>query len=274
MFRLIYITILLILPLQSIASVSYTVRIAVYNNAKSLQQELNKLSPALRKTIEIQKRGNQHVACSIHTENKETLKKLLPSYKKVFPDAFISPYQRIASNTTEVKKVLPEAIQKTDTIQTAKCNTTEVKKEFETKKEPLETIQKTDTITYSRKVINPMAKDVSLYDRFHQKTLYLCAYGKEPWSPNVLMQVDFFDKGVVYTPMMGEVPSKKEKYAIDNNKLYISHKGLFDSEVYSTLDSVTLEYYLISTWVGKKKVNTIRYYFDLEKAEAYVKTLK
>jgi len=34
------------------------------------------------------------------------------------------------------------------------------------------------------------------------------------------------------------------------------------------------EYYLISTWLNKRKVNTIRYYFDLKKAEDYLKTLK
>ena len=118
MFRLFSITVLLLLPLQSIASVSYTVRIAVYNNVDSLKQELNKLSPAVRKTIEIQKRGEQHVACSIHTNDKTKLQKLLPSYKKVFPDAFISAYQ-----TTEANKMTPQAI-KTSTVKTTEVKNT------------------------------------------------------------------------------------------------------------------------------------------------------
>ena len=89
MFRLLTITTLLILPLQSIASDSYTVRIAAYHNADSLKQELKKLPPALRKTVEIQKKGNLHIASSIQTEDKTTLQRLLPSYQKTFPDAFI-----------------------------------------------------------------------------------------------------------------------------------------------------------------------------------------
>ena len=105
MFRLLYITLLLILPLQSVASVSYTVRIAVYNNIDSLQEELNKLSPEIRRTIEIQKRGEQHVACSIHTDDKTKLQKLLPSYQKVFPDAFISTYQVPEVNKTQTHTV-------------------------------------------------------------------------------------------------------------------------------------------------------------------------
>ncbi len=244
MFRLLSISILLILPLQSIASVSYVVRIAVYKNVDSLQKELNKLSPALKKTIEIQKRGEQHVACSIHTNDKTKLQKLLPSYKKVFPDAFISTYQAVKISPIKVKKELPRII------------------------------QKKDYPTYSRKIINPTKKNISFYDRIHQKTLYLCAYGEETWSPNILIHVTFFDKEVIYTPIMGEVSSKKETYTIDDNKLYISQKGRFDPEIYSTLESITSTYYLISTWVGKSKVSTIRYYFDLETAEAYVASLK
>lgn len=252
MFRLFSITILLLLPLQSIASVSYAVRIAVYNSADSLQHELNKLSPALRKTVEIQKRGEQHVACSIHTEDKTKLQQLLPSYKKVFPDAFISTYQITEVNTTQ-----------TNTVKKTEANKTipQIK-------------QKTVYNPYSRKIVNPTKNNISLYDRFHQKTLYLCAYGEEKWSPNVLIHVAFFDKEVIYTPIMGEVSSRREIYTIDKSKLHISQQGRFDSEIYNTLDSVTSEYYLISSWVGKTKVNTIRYYFDLEKAEAYVASLK
>lgn len=265
MFRLFSITILLILPLQSIASVSYTVRIAVYNNVNSLKQELNKLSPALRKTVEIQKRGKQHVACSIHTEDKTKLQKLLPSYKKVFPDAFISTYHTTQTDTvkkTAVNQIMPKST-KTNPAKTTEINKT-----------PSNIKQKIVSNPYSRKIVNPTKKDISLYDRFHQKTLYLCAYGEEEWSPNILMHVAFFDKEVIYTPIMGEVSSKREIYTIDKNKLYISQQGLFDSEIYNTLDSITSEYYLISAWVGKNKVTTIRYYFDLERAEAYVASLK
>ena len=262
MFRLFSITILLLLPLQSIASVSYAVRIAVYNSADSLQHELNKLSPALRKTVEIQKRGEQHVACSIHTEDKTKLQQLLPSYKKVFHDAFISAYQAPEINTTQTNTVKKTEANKTipQTIKTNTVKTTEVKKIVYN--------------PYSRKIVNPTKNNISLYDRFHQKTLYLCAYGEEKWSPNVLIHVAFFDKEVIYTPIMGEVSSRREIYTIDKSKLHISQQGRFDSEIYNTLDSVTSEYYLISSWVGKTKVNTIRYYFDLEEAEAYVASLK
>lgn len=262
MLRLFYITILLLLPIQTIASTIYTVRIAVYNNADALQQELNKLSPALRKTIQIKKRGNQHVASSVHTDKKEALQKLLPSYQKVFPDAFISTEETPNVNTPE-----------TNTVETKEINKTIPQPEQEKEQTP-QVEPKIAYQPYSRKIVNPTKKYLSLYKRLHQKTLYLCAYGPEEWSPNVLMHVAFFDKKVVYTPIIGDVSSKQEKYKIVKDKLYVSHKDTFDPEMYSTIEKITQDYYLIGTWVGKRKVISIRYYFDLEKAEEYVRTLK
>jgi hypothetical protein len=145
---------------------------------------------------------------------------------------------------------------------------------IEVKETPSEIKQEIVYTPYSRKIVNPTKNDIPLYDRFHQKTLYLCAYGAEQWLPNVLIHVAFFDKEVIYTPIMGNISPRREVYTIDKNKLYISQHGLFDSEVYYTLDRITSDYYLISTWLDKKKVTAIRYYFDLEKAEAYLASLK
>ena len=277
MFRLLIITILLILPLQTFASTSYTVRIAVYNNADTLQHELNKLSPALRKTIRIQKRGAQHVASSAQTDNKEALEKLLPSYKKVFPDAFISADHDAEQNATQTNTVKTEETNKTITRTEDKKEQilqTEAPKDTEEKEVVPQTDPKIAYTPYSRKVVNPTKEGIPLYERLHQKTLYLCAYGPEEWSPNVLMHIAFFDKKVIYTPIMGDVSSKREKYKVEKDKLYISHKNIFDPEMYSKIEKTTEDYYLISTWLGKKKLTSIRYYFDLEKAEDYLKTLR
>jgi|GEM_PF-1233810 len=279
MLRLLYISLLLILPLQTIASTTYTVRIAVYNSAEALQHEIDKLSPALRKTIEVKKRGNQHVASSINTDKKETLQKLLPSYQKIFPDAFISSEEIPDIKTPETNSVKPE-----------EANTTapQIEQKNSEVPEPVEEAPQTTEIKkvlpqvkpkpiynpFSRKVTEPTKKNLSLYQRVHQKTLYLCAYGPEEWSPNVLIHVAFFDKKVIYTPIQGDVSSKREKYKVVKDKLYISRQGEFDPDMYSTIEKKTEDYYLISTWIKKQKITSIRYYFDLQKAEEYVKTLR
>ena len=278
MLRLLSISLLLILPLQSFASTVYTVRLAVYNNIDSLHDKVNKLSPTLRKTIQIKKRGEQHVASSIESDKKETLQKLLPSYQKVFPDAFISAEEKEEIKTPQA--VLTESQEVNDTAP----KTEEVKEQMPQTTEDTEHMQAEQNVTlaepkiiynpYSRKVVNPLQKDLPLYERLHQKTLYLCAYGPEEWSPNVLIHVAFFDTEVIYTPIMGDVSSKKELYRVTEDKLYVSHHGDFDPEMYSSIEEITEDYYLISTWIKENKMTSIRYYFDIDKAQEYVKTLK
>ena len=169
MLRLLYISILLILPLQSFSSTVYTVRIAVYNSAEALQQEINKLSPALRKTIKIKKRGNQHVASSVHTDKKEALQKLLPSYQKVFPDAFISTEETPDDNTPKTKTVEPVEANKTSPkIEPKPQQTTEQASQPELP--PVVEIKKVEPQIkpaieynpYSRRIVNPTKKYFSL----------------------------------------------------------------------------------------------------------------
>jgi len=277
MLRLLSISLLLILPLHSFASTVYTVRLAVYNNVDTLQDKLNKLSPALRKTIQIKKRGNQHVASSVESDKKEALQKLLPSYRKVFPDAFISAEEKEDIKTPQTETIESKEINSTTQKTEEKKELTpqtEAPKSMETAQVAPLTEPKIIYNPYSRKVINPLKKDLSFYDRLHQKTLYLCAYGPEEWSPNVLIHVAFFDKEIIYTPIRGDVSSKREQYKVTEDKLYISHQGVFDPDMFSSIEEITEDYYLISTWIKEHKMTSIRYYFDLDKAEEYVKNLK
>ena len=89
MVRTILISILLSTFLFS--SSNFTVRLAVYGNEARLQKVIDKLPPALRKTVRTYNRGDLTYALSIPTTDVETLKKLLPAYQKVFSDAYIAP---------------------------------------------------------------------------------------------------------------------------------------------------------------------------------------
>lgn len=73
---------------------NFTVKIAVFGNEERLQKSIERLSPALQKTVRTYKNRNMIYAYTIPTTDKETLKKLLPSYRKVFHDAYIAPTKR------------------------------------------------------------------------------------------------------------------------------------------------------------------------------------
>ena len=86
-------TLLTLTLLSSIALASqhYTVRLAVYKHASKLQKVIDKYPPALKETVKTYTRKGHTYAYTLPTKNKATLKKLLPAYRKVFKDAYISP---------------------------------------------------------------------------------------------------------------------------------------------------------------------------------------
>ena len=92
MLRTAFISILLSTFLFS--SSNFTVRLAVYGNEARLQKVIDRLPPALRKTVTTYNRGDLTYAQSIPTTDEATLKKLLPAYQKVFSDAYIAPTKR------------------------------------------------------------------------------------------------------------------------------------------------------------------------------------
>ena len=73
------------------ATTNYTVRLAVYSNSEKLNKALKAYPPALKETVRIYKKNGLTYAYTLPTTDKETLKTLLPAYKKVFKDAYIQP---------------------------------------------------------------------------------------------------------------------------------------------------------------------------------------
>ena len=61
-------------------------------------------------------------------------------------------------------------------------------------------------------------------------------------------------------------------YKTINHKLFLYQKGLFNNNIYNTLEKIYTKYYVISAWIGKKKVNTVRYYFKMEDAKRYIRS--
>ena len=90
MLRFVLLSILCIYPLKTLATSFYTVNIAVYKDKVLLNEKLKKLPPQLRKTIKIDKINGLHKVKTLPKKDKKALTKLLPAYKKVFKDAFIS----------------------------------------------------------------------------------------------------------------------------------------------------------------------------------------
>jgi hypothetical protein len=129
------------------------------------------------------------------------------------------------------------------------------------------------TITNITERENILMNVPSLVNKIQNKTLYLCAYGKSVSNQKLLIRADFKKNTVIYHPILGNIPSSSLKYKIINKKLYVYKKGLYTSHIYSKLEQETSTYYLISSWIKKKKTTTIRYYFNEKDARVYLSHL-
>ncbi len=78
-----------LLASATFASNNFTVRLAAYSNTAKLEKALSTYPPALKETVHTYKKGKFTYAYTLPTNDKATLKKLLPSYRKVFKDAYI-----------------------------------------------------------------------------------------------------------------------------------------------------------------------------------------
>ena len=229
MIRIFYFIMLFLLPLYALSSTMYTVKLAVYKNEKALNKQLKKFSPAIRKTIIIEKIKKRYKVKTLSTKNKKLLDTLLPAYKKVFPDASIHkvPSPKIIKVKPKIEKKSPQ-----ENNSTQKLNT--------------------------------------FHRALQDKTFYLCPNFNRTKNKKFLIEIAFKKTTVTYTPILGKVPPMSALYKIEDNKLFLYQKELLNPKIFSLLETTYFKYHLISSWVGEKKVKSLRYYFNLNDAKAYL----
>ena len=165
-------------------------------------------------------------------------------------------------NRTHLKRILPLYQKVFHDAFIAKEITTQVKK-TPTNHSIQHTTQKTKTI-----------QPVSFYNKIKNRTLYLCTYGKTTGWKKVLFKTTFSKNKVSYLPLIGKISPIKAQYRIKNEKLYLFQKNMFNPRVYSRLAYETPEYYAVSSWLGNRRINTVRYYFKESAAKKYLNAIR
>jgi hypothetical protein len=59
-------------------------------------------------------------------------------------------------------------------------------------------------------------------------------------------------------------------YIVDNKKLYMYANSFTKDGAYSLLESHRTNHFVVSSWLNGKKLNTLRYYYDLNNAKEYL----
>ena len=112
------------------------------------------------------------------------------------------------------------------------------------------------------------------YKHFSKQMLsgksYYLAYKKTKVNPALLIKVTFENHQVSYQPVIGDMKMTKANYLVENHKLYMFADTFTPNGTFSTLDEHHDEYFIVSSWVDGKKLNTLRYYYRLNDAKRYL----
>lgn len=112
------------------------------------------------------------------------------------------------------------------------------------------------------------------YKFFSKKMLsghsYYLAYKKTKANPALLIKVSFENSQVHYQPIIGNMKMNNANYVVEEHKLYMFTDIFTKDGTYSKLDSHSDKYFIVSSWAKGKKLNTLRYYYNLSDAKRYL----
>lgn len=249
----------LLLFLSVTMQAGYVIQLGLYKNRQALEEMVDHIAKSkLRSNVIIEKRGDLHWAHSRTIEDKATAQQSLLQYRKVFKDAFIKEIP-----TTKVKpRPISKEKQKSKIVNTAVSHTSHA---INAKKEVLKQSEAVPS-KLTEQNHETSKKKLSLEKRLKGNVFYVCVEA----AKTELLIVAFDENHVEYNTVIGDIPSFKEQYAVINDRLYVFKDKASKNSVYSTLEEVKGKYLLISNWNQNEKVNTLRYYYNLEDALAYV----
>jgi len=275
----IIILILLIINIGYANNKKYFIQLGSFKQLNVLQNTINRLPPQLRSHIVIINSNNWYVPFAYYTTKVYALRKKLPLYKRYFPDAYInsSPYilkHQIVYNYTTQKRA---------TRQARVVN-------YAPKREQIVNISPSYTTytpmvsydnIYNNNIALPPKKIVKRkkvrkrYNYFTKRMLsgnhYYLTYKSNDNNSDLLVKVTFYNHKVVYQPIIGDMNLREAKYLVWNKRLYMFADDFSKDGAFSKIEKVKKNYILVSSWYNGKKLNTLRYYYNLNDAKKYLK---
>jgi len=275
----------------------YFIKLGSFKNLQGLEKSINRLPYSLRSHLKIIRSHGWFIPLAYNVRNRRNLYRPLSKFKRYFPDAHINHTSYllrepvVKSYVKRRKKVrtyvppkrvyAPPVIQRRVVYQprppivvsspimeyqnVAISSTDNIL--------PLAPII-TTTSTKSKKVVETSSKDNTKYKYFTNKMLsgkhYYLAYKSTDNNPNLLIKVSFKTHRVVYQPIIGNMTMTEANYIVDSKKLYMYANSFTKDGAYSVLESHRTNHFVVSSWVNGKKLNTLRYYYDLNNAKEYL----
>ncbi len=256
----------------------YYIQFGSFRQLSVLERSINRLPYKMRSHVIIVNVNGWFIPFAYHTSKFYALKSILPKYKRYFPDARIasSPYilkhQVIRNYTNRIKKEYREyplirRPQYPIVAPNYHISYASTIKELPTIQEDIKPIKK---YIRPKKVIPKI-----INNRFFNKKMlsgkhYYLTYKSRNGTPNLLIKVSFGNYKVTYQPIVGTMNMKEAKYLVENGRLYMFADTFSTDGAFSKIEDIKKDYIVVSSWFNGKKINTLRYYYDLNKAKEYL----
>ena len=258
----------------------YYIQLGSFRQLPVLQRTINHLPQDLRSHIVIVNSNGWYIPFAYHTRKKYALIKKIPSYKRYFPDAHINSssyilnHQIIRNYTKNAKKRYTPPVRVQEYQNVAISEDDNILPYipsviYETR--PIPTPKQEIIIPKPKKEVTKRRKK---YKYFNKRMLsghhYYLAYKSTRNSPDLLEKVSFYNHEVIYEPLIGSMNMRDAKYLVKDKKLYMFADNFLKDGAFSKIEGNRKDYILVSSWYNNKKLNTLRYYYNINKAKRYL----
>jgi len=284
--RQLILALLLMMNIAYANSERYYIKLGSFKNLKGLERSINHLPKSLRSHVVIVRANSWYVPFAFYVKYKRTLYAYLPKFKRYFPDAHINHssvmlHHPVVRNYSKIKQYIqhynrartPPIVYRPTRI--PYYQNVAISEEDNTLHRPIQSFStEVSPPRTAPRVLNHVFEEEKKSKNFSKKMLsgkhYYLAYKSTKSSPDLLIKVSFGNHMVVYQPVIGDMKMTEANYLVENRRLYMFANTFTKNGAYSILDKHRKNHFLVSSWVNGKKLNTLRYYSELNDAKEYL----
>lgn len=278
----------------------YYIQLGSFKQLKVLEKSIDTLPIHLRSHVVVIRSNGWYVPFAYYLPQKDALYAKVPAYKQYFPDAYINKSSYLLNHpivrnysqpvvASSYRRPIPAPLPSSSYVSPSyQSNVTSpqpvvqyqnvaISEADNTLNLPLQ-FATTETVTAPMKTaiseIPFESEPEKRYKYFNKKMLsgkhYYLAYKSSKETPNLLIKVTFANHEVTYQPVIGDMQMTQANYLVEENKLYMFADTFTKDGAYSVLDEHRNNHFLVSSWINGKKLNTLRYYYNLNDAKKYL----
>ncbi len=295
MIRVLFV-ILLMVNISYAGEARYFIKFGSFKNLQVVEKSIAKMPKSLRSHVSIVRSKGWYIPFAYYKKSKKGLYKKVRAYRRYFPDAQVGHGRKMFGKkvvykfgkrikNVSAKKVLSKKVkhsrkkrvrrERPVTLQNVAISSDDNTLNIPVQSYSSQNIPSIlEALPMNSSIASTTKKEPKNSKNFTKQMLsghhYYMTYKADKGGTNLLIKVSFGADSVTYQPVLGDMQMTQAHYLVENNRLYMFADSFSSDGAYSTLDKHRKNYFLVSSWMGKKKLNTLRYYYRLNDAKKYL----